>query len=75
MAHEEIGVKFGKRLRQLRSEHGYTQHELADRAKISLPYVQMLEAINPKKRKNVTIVTIEKLAKAFRMTPSKLLDF
>lgn len=73
MANEDIRIKFGKRLRQLREKHEYTQSELADRAHISLPYVQMLEAIKPKKRKNVTIIVIEKLANAFDMSPSELL--
>lgn len=75
MANEDIRIKFGKRLRQLRAKHDYTQSELAEKAHISLPYVQMLEAIKPKKRKNVTIVTIEKLADAFDMSPSDLLKF
>lgn len=75
MSSEDIRVKFGKRLRKLRSQNDYTQRELAEKAGISLPYVQMLEAVEPKKRKNATIVTIEKLAKAFRMSPSELLDF
>lgn len=75
MAHEDIRIKFGKRLRQLRGKYDYRQRELAQKAGISLPYVQMLEAIKPKKRKNVTIVTVEKLANAFRMSPSELLEF
>ncbi len=75
MPHEDIRIKFGKRLRQLRAKHEYTQSELAHKARISLPYVQMLEAIKPKKRKNVTIVTVEKLAHAFDMSPSEMLDF
>ncbi|MDD4287440.1 MAG: helix-turn-helix transcriptional regulator [Candidatus Peribacteraceae bacterium] len=75
MAHEDIRVKFGKRLRKLRAEHELKQRELAQKAGISLPYVQMLEAIKPKKRKNVTIVTLEKLASAFEMSLSELLDF
>lgn len=75
MAHADIRVKFGRRLQKLRAKHDYTQRELAHKAGISLPYVQMLEAIKPKKRKNVTIVVVEKLAKAFGMSPSELLEF
>lgn len=75
MGKADIRVKFGNRIRALRTTNGYTQTELAKRAGISLSYVQMLEAISPKKRKNVTIVAIEKIGNAFDMSPSELLDF
>ena len=75
MANEDIRIKFGRRLCQLRAKHKYTQRALALKAGISVAYVQMLEATKPKKRKNVTIVTVEKLAKAFGMSPSEMLDF
>lgn len=75
MAKADIRIKFGNRIRKLRVKNDYTQTELAKRAGISLSYVQMLEAINPKKRKNVTIVAIEKIGSAFDMSPSELLDF
>lgn len=75
MGKADIRIKFGNRIRALRTSNGYTQTELAKRAGISLSYVQMLEAISPKKRKNVTIVAIEKIGSAFDMSPSELLDF
>lgn len=75
MVKADIRIKFGNRIRTLRLNNKYTQTELAKRAGISLSYVQMLEATNPKKRKNVTIVAIEKISSAFDMSPSELLDF
>ncbi len=75
MVKADIRIKFGNRIRTLRLNNKYTQTELAKRAGISLSYVQMLEATNPKKRKNVTIVAIEKISNAFDMSPSELLDF
>lgn len=75
MAREDIRVRFGRRLRQLRTENGFTQQALATKAGISLPYVQMLEAKQTKKRKNVTIVTMEKLANAFGLSLADLLRF
>jgi transcriptional regulator with XRE-family HTH domain len=71
----DIRISLGKRMRSLREKHGYSQTELAKRAGISLPYVQMLEGIEPKRRRSATIVTLEKIAGAFEITPSELLDF
>ncbi len=69
---KEICLQLGKRLRYLRGKHHLTQDELAGRSGISTKYLQNLEGKTPKK---ATIVTLYKLAKAFKTTPSKLLDF
>jgi len=66
-----IRLKFGKRLRNLRDKRRWTQEELAYRADIAYKHIQRLESKRPSP---VKIDTIEKLAKAFRITPSKLLD-
>lgn len=65
-------LKLAKRLRQLRKKRGYTQEKLAELSGIDYKHVQLLESANPSAAK---IDTIEKLAKAFKITPSKLLDF
>lgn len=75
MVKVDIRIKLGKRMRYLRAKHQYSQSELSKRAGISLPYVQMLEGIEPKRRRSATIVTLEKIAAAFDMSPSELLDF
>ena len=68
----EIRIKFGKRLRQLRKRKGWTQEELAEKADIAYKHIQRLEGKTPSP---VKIDTIEKLAKAFKISCSKLLDF
>ena len=69
----DIRVRFARRLRELRQRKGYTVSALAKRSGISRQHIRDLELDVPQKR--VTIVTQEKLAKAFGITPSKLLDF
>lgn len=71
MAHD-IRLKFGNNLRRLRKRKGWTQEQLAEHADIAYKHVQRLEGKHPSP---VKIDTIEKLAKAFGIRPSKLLDF
>jgi transcriptional regulator with XRE-family HTH domain len=75
MVKVDIRIKLGRRMRLLRAKHDYSQSELAKRAGISLPYVQMLEGIEPKRRRSATIITLEKIASAFGMSPGELLNF
>ncbi|MFA5337642.1 MAG: helix-turn-helix transcriptional regulator [Candidatus Omnitrophota bacterium] len=67
-----IKVNYGKRLRQLRKKCGYTQQKLAELANIEYKHIQRLEGKNPC---DVKLSTLEKLAKAFGIPISKLLDF
>jgi transcriptional regulator with XRE-family HTH domain len=67
-----INLKFAKRLKELRGKNGYTQKELSDLAGIGYKHYQRYESENPPFAK---LDFIEKLAKAFKTTPSKLLDF
>jgi len=70
---KEIRLKFARRLRKLRARKGWSQERLAEYADLAYRHVQRLESLkNPPPAK---IDTIEKLAKAFKLTPSKLLDF
>ena len=66
-----IKQKFGKRLKELRKKQGLTQEQLADLSSIDYKHIQLLESKNPPA---VRIDTIEKLAKAFKLSSSKLLD-
>lgn len=68
----EIRLKLGKRLRGLRKKHGYTQEKLAELSGIDYKHIQLLESKRPS---GIKIDTLEKLAKAFNISPSKLLDF
>jgi transcriptional regulator with XRE-family HTH domain len=72
MKRPDIRYKFGKKLRQLRKQRGWTQEELAEHADIAYKHVQRLEGKTPSP---VKIDTIEKLAKAFKISSSRLLDF
>lgn len=70
---QEIRLRFAKRLRALRRGWGWTQEELAERAELAYRHVQRLESLkNPPPAK---IDTLEKLAKAFKVPPEKLLAF
>ncbi len=70
---KDIRTQFATRLRELRGQRGWTQEELAERADLAYRHIQRLESLkNPPPAK---IDTLEKLAKAFKLTPSTLLDF
>jgi putative transcriptional regulator len=69
---DDIVSIFSRRLRQLREEYNFTQEELADKADISYKNIQYLEA---KKPTCPSLITLNKLAKAFNIPLSKLLDF
>lgn len=69
---ENINIRFGKRLKSLRKEKKLTQEDLADLAGLEYKYIQRLEG---KKPSSPTLNTLEKLAKAFNITISKLLNF
>jgi len=69
---KDIRKKLARRLRQLRKTNGWTQEELAEYADMAVRQIQYLESGNPSPAK---IDTLEKLAKAFKITLSKLLDF
>jgi len=64
--------KFSKRLRELRKKNGLTQEKLAEIADISYKNVQYLESKNPT---CPSLITLNKLAKALKIKPSKLIDF
>ena len=59
-SNSEILIQFGKRVRQLRKEKGFSQEELAHRADLHRTYIGMIE----RAEKNITLVNIEKIANA-----------
>lgn len=61
-----------KRLRQLRKRYGYTQQMIAERSGLDYKYYQSIEGKHPP---NVTIDSLERLAKAFRLSLAELLKF
>ena len=64
--------KFAKKLKALREKHDLTQQELAELADLDYKPIQRLESKNPT---DVKLETLEKLAKAFKISLPKLLDF
>jgi transcriptional regulator with XRE-family HTH domain len=66
---EDIRVRFGQRLRELRLEKGWSQEALANLADIDRTYIPGIES----GKRNVSIVIIEKLASAFNQSVSELL--
>ncbi len=67
-----IKVNLANRLRELRKKKKLTQEKLAEMAGIDYKHIQLLES---KKASAPKIDTLEKLAKAFNISLSKLLDF
>ena len=69
---ENINIKFGKHLKDLRKKKKVTQEELAHLADLEYKYIQRLES---KKPSSPTLNTLEKLSKAFNISIPKLLNF
>jgi len=66
----DVRKKFGKRLRALREARGWSQEEFADRAGLHRTYVSAVE----RGVRNPTLSVLERLAKAFGIKLSELLD-
>ncbi|WP_299097854.1 helix-turn-helix transcriptional regulator [uncultured Winogradskyella sp.] len=57
---QEILIKFGERVREIRKEKGLSQEELAHKADLHRTYIGMIE----RAEKNITLINIEKIANA-----------
>ena len=66
-----INLKLGKKIREFRKKRGITQEQLAEMTKTSYKYIQRIEGKNPP---DVRLTTIEKIAKALKTNPEKLLN-
>ena len=64
-----IHARFGANLRKIRLDRGISQEGLADLAGLHRTYVSSVE----RGERNVTLATIEKLAKALGIPMSKLM--
>lgn len=62
-------MKLGQRLRSIRKDNGLTLKDLSQIADLSVPYLSDMErgAVNP------SVDTLQKVAKAYRMTVKQLL--
>lgn len=65
----EILEKFGKRVRDERLKQGLSQEQLAEKAGLHRTYIGMIE----RAEKNITLINIEKVAKALEISVEELL--
>jgi transcriptional regulator with XRE-family HTH domain len=68
----DIKIKLAKRLRKLREENNMTQEQLAEASGVDYKHIQLMESKDPSAAK---IDTLEKIAKAFKLSVSSLLKF
>ncbi|MEI6348525.1 MAG: helix-turn-helix transcriptional regulator [Bacteroidota bacterium] len=66
----EISIKFGEKVRELRNKKGLSQEKLAEFADVHRTYIGMIE----RAEKNITLVNIEKIAKALNVSISSMFE-
>ena len=66
-----IRAKVGKRIKDLRHKLGLSQEELADKAEVHRTYIASLEV----GKRNISIVTLEKIVIALEVSMSEFFDF
>ena len=66
-----IKILVGKRVKELRNKLGASQEELADLAGLDRTYITSVES----GRRNISIVNIEKLANALKVTLKEFFEF
>lgn len=67
---QNILIKFGERVREIRKEKGLSQEELAHKADLHRTYIGMIE----RAEKNITLINIEKIANALEVDLKILLE-
>ncbi len=67
----DIKILVGKRVKELRNKLGVSQEELADLARLDRTYITSVES----GRRNISIVNIEKLANALKVTLKEFFEF
>lgn len=67
---ENIKIKFGQRVKKLRLSKGYSQEKLAEISDLDRTYIPGIEA----GKRNVSLVVVEKIANAFSINISELLN-
>jgi transcriptional regulator with XRE-family HTH domain len=65
----KILIAFGEKVRELRKAKGLSQEELSFRADLHRTYIGMIE----RAEKNITLINIEKIARALDVQPEDLL--
>jgi transcriptional regulator with XRE-family HTH domain len=67
---QSVLIQLGKRVRALREQRGISQEALADLAEIHRNYISQIEG----GKRNLSFFNVVKIARALKVTPSKLLD-
>lgn len=67
----DIKVLVGKRVKELRNNLGISQEELSDIANLDRTYITSVEC----GKRNISIVNVEKLANALKVTLSEFFTF
>ena len=67
---EDIKIRFGRRLRELRLEKGWSQETLANLADIDRTYIPGIES----GKRNVSLVVLQKIAMVFDISLANLFD-
>lgn len=70
MTNDNTRNKLAKNTKKYRLQSGLTQERLAEVADIEYKYYQSIEGKNPP---NITLETLEKIAKALKTSPSNLI--
>lgn len=65
---EDVRVRFGKAVRRRRHRLGVSQEEFADRCGLDRTYIGGIE----RGERNLALLNLEKIAKAFRLSLSEL---
>jgi transcriptional regulator with XRE-family HTH domain len=65
---EDIRVRFGRRVRKLRKQRGWTQVQLAERLGLDRSYLADIE----RGKRNVSLVNLELIATGFGQTISQM---
>lgn len=69
MDSENVLITFGNKVREIRKDKNISQEELAFKANLHRTYIGMIE----RAEKNITLINIEKIAKALEVDIKKLL--
>ena len=67
---EDIKIRFGRRLRELRLEKGWSQETLANLAEIDRTYIPGIES----GKRNLSLVVIDKLSNVFDISISEIFE-
>lgn len=65
-----IQKKFGNKLKEIRKQKGLSQEKLAFKSSLHRTYISDIE----RGSRNVSLVNIEKIAKALNISPKSLLE-